>query len=107
MSSVKAPFRWRAGSRPPQRAAAGVRTSHYVRWKPSTARSPRANAAETFLPFLAVERLVRHAGEPSLFVYWRAYAEDPYYWRHAFETAFGLTPEAFYAAFERYRATLR
>ena len=60
-----------------------------------------------FLPFLAVEWLAGHAGEPSLFVYWRAYAEDPYYWRHAFETAFGLTLDAFYAAFERYRAILR
>ena len=78
-----------------------------MRWKPSTAGSPRTNAAQSSLPFLAIEWLARHAGEPSLFVYWRAYAEDHSDWSRAFETAFGLTPDAFYAAFERYRATLR
>ena len=59
------------------------------------------------LPLLAVDWLARHAGEPSLFAYWREYAEDHSDWRRAFETAFGLTPDAFYAAFEAYRATLR
>ena len=55
------------------------------------------------LGFLAAERLVALAGEPALFAYYGA-LPGAASWREAFETAFGLTPAAFYADFEAYRA---
>ena len=59
--------------------------------------------ASRALGFLAAERLVALAGEPALFAYYAA-LPDASGWREAFEAAFGLTPEAFYADFEAYRA---
>ncbi len=55
------------------------------------------------LGFLAAERLVALAGEPALFAYYEA-LPGAASWREAFEAAFGLTPAAFYADFEAYRA---
>ena len=55
------------------------------------------------LGFLAAERLVALAGEPALFAYYEA-LPGAAGWREAFETAFGLTPAAFYADFEAHRA---
>ena len=55
------------------------------------------------LGFLAAERLVALAGEPALFAYYAA-LPDAVGWREAFERAFGLSVEAFYADFEAYRA---
>ena len=101
------------------RAAAGIkayedaRNSHIFR-AGGTARTLSSVAAlsdaeaagsrETnALGFLAAERLVALAGEPALFAYYEA-LPDASGWREAFETAFGLTPAAFYADFEAYRA---
>ena len=58
------------------------------------------------LGFLAAEWLADHAGETALFDFYRERHVSPS-WEAAFEAAFGLTPDAFYAEFERYRATLR
>ena len=55
------------------------------------------------LGFLAAERLVALAGEPALFAYYEA-LPDAAGWREAFEAAFGVTPEAFYADFDAYSA---
>ena len=106
VSSVKAPHM--AGGESPAAARRSGRTHIPLRemetrdgWRAASDRGG------TFLPFLAVDWLARHAGEASLFAYWREHAEDHSDWRRAFETAFGLTADAFYAAFERYRATLR
>ena len=65
----------------------------------SEAWPPAASA----LGFLAVEQLVRRAGEPALFEYYAA-LPDAADWREAFEAAFGLSVDAFYADFEAYRA---
>ena len=54
---------------------------------------------------LAAERLVRRAGEPALFSYYRA-LPDAADWREAFEAAFGIRAEAFYEDFEAYRAEI-
>ena len=59
--------------------------------------------AASALGFLAAERLVALAGEPSLFDYYAA-LPGAAGWREAFETAFGIAPDAFYADFEAYRA---
>ena len=56
---------------------------------------------------LAVDRLVERAGEKALFDFYRELHAPAPSWQSAFETAFGLTPEAFHEEFERYRATLR
>ena len=101
------------------RAAAGIkayedaRNSHIFR-AGGTARTLSSVAAlsdaeaagsrETnALGFLAAERLVALAGEPALFAYYEA-LPDASGWREAFETAFGLTPAAFYAEFDAYSA---
>ena len=55
------------------------------------------------LGFLAVERLVELAGEEAILDYFRR-APASADWRDAFEAAFGVTVEAFYEAFEPYRA---
>ena len=55
------------------------------------------------LGFLAIERLAARAGEPALFEYYAA-LPDAAGWREAFEAAFGIAPDAFYADFEAYRA---
>ncbi len=55
------------------------------------------------LGFLAAERLVALAGEPALFAYYEALPEAAG-WREAFEAAFGIAPEAFYADFDAYSA---
>ena len=60
----------------------------------------------TRLGFLAAEWLADHAGETALLDFYRERHVSPS-WQAAFEAAFGLTPDAFYAEFERYRATLR
>ncbi len=53
--------------------------------------------------FLAVERLLEHAGDASLFDYYRSLDQSPR-WEDAFETAFGLKVGDFYEQFEAYRA---
>ena len=60
----------------------------------------------TRLAFLAAEWLADHAGETALLDFHRERDVSPS-WQAAFEAAFGLTPDAFYAEFESYRATLR
>ena len=57
------------------------------------------------LAFLAAGRLAERAGEPALFEYYAA-LPDAADWREAFETAFGIAPDAFYADFEAYRASI-
>ncbi len=52
--------------------------------------------------FLAVEWLAEQAGEPALFEYYRLLPISDS-WQEAFEGAFGITVEEFYAAFEAYR----
>ena len=54
------------------------------------------------LGFLAAEWLADHAGETALLDFYRERHVSPS-WQAAFEAAFGLTPDAFYAEFERYR----
>ena len=74
------------------------------------------NSESWALSFLAVDWLVKHAGERSLLEYVRLLprgdaGDDDYEpragsWEAAFAQAFGLTPDAFYDQFEAYRATL-
>ena len=65
------------------------------------------------LSVLAVNRLLRRAGESALFEYYRLLPRDAGSitsqgsWQAAFESAFGLTIDEFYERFEAYRATLR
>ena len=65
------------------------------------------------LSVLAVNRLLRRAGESALFEYYRLLPRDAGSitshgsWQAAFESAFGLTIEEFYEQFEAYRETLR
>ena len=66
------------------------------------AAGPRREGVRA-LGFLAVEQLVRRAGEPALFEYYEALA-DATNWRDPFKAAFGIAPDAFYAEFETYRA---
>ena len=53
------------------------------------------------LAALATELLVEEAGEGSLAEYWRLLAGSPT-WQGAFEAAFGLPVDEFYAAFDDY-----
>ena len=53
------------------------------------------------LSFLAAERLAERSGEPSFFEYYRLLPSSAS-WQASFEGAFGLTPDAFYAEFDRY-----
>ena len=55
------------------------------------------------LSYLAGEWLARRAGEPALLDYYRQLPASAG-WREAFETAFGLGVEEFYAAFAAHRA---
>ena len=55
------------------------------------------------LSFLAADWLAQHAGEPALFEYYRQLPSSDS-WEAAFEGAFGITIDDFYAAFEAYRA---
>ena len=55
------------------------------------------------LAFLAAELLAARAGEDALVGYYRLLPSSAG-WREAFETAFGIAPDAFYADFEAYRA---
>ncbi len=102
VSSVAIP----SGNVPRARALRSARGSVALRELATLDGTVAHSAAAAGLPLLAVEWLAEHAGEPALFVYWREYASDRSDWRRAFETAFGLTPDAFHAKFERYRATL-
>ena len=56
------------------------------------------------LSFLAADWLVVRAGEPAIFEYYRL-RQSTDDWREAFEGAFGITIDDFYAAFAEYRAT--
>ena len=59
----------------------------------------------TALSFLAADWLAQRAGEPALFEYYRLLpASDS--WQDAFEGAFGMAIDDFYAAFAEYRAGL-
>ncbi len=55
------------------------------------------------LSFLAADWLAQRAGEPALFEYYRLLPSSDD-WRDAFEGAFGITIDDFYAAFAAYRA---
>ena len=55
------------------------------------------------LAFLAADWLVQRAGERSVFEYYRLLPTSDS-WEEAFEGAFGITIDDFYAAFEAYRA---
>ena len=55
------------------------------------------------LTFLAGEWLAEHAGEPTLFEYYRQLASSAN-WQDAFEASFGMTADAFYEDFEAHRA---
>jgi hypothetical protein len=57
----------------------------------------------TALSFLAADWLAQRAGEPALFDYYRLLPSSDS-WREAFEGAFGMTVDGFYAAFAAYRA---
>ena len=53
---------------------------------------------------VAVNWLVGHSTEESLVDFFKALAAPSATWQEAFETAFGIAPGDFYAAFEAYRA---
>ncbi len=55
------------------------------------------------LGLLAADWLVARAGEPAIFEYYRL-RQTTDDWREAFEGAFGITIDDFYAAFAEYRA---
>ena len=55
------------------------------------------------LTFLAGEWLAEHAGEPTLFEYYRQLPSSAN-WQDAFEASFGITADAFYEDFEAHRA---
>ena len=57
------------------------------------------------LSFLAADWLAQRAGEPALFEYYRLLPTSDS-WQDAFEGAFGITIDDFYAAFAEYRAGL-
>ncbi len=59
----------------------------------------------TALAFLAADWLAQRAGEPALFEYYRLLPTSDS-WQEAFEGAFGITIDDFYAAFAEYRAGL-
>ena len=63
--------------------------------------SEAEGASAEAVSFLAAEWLAEWSGKPSLFEYYRLLPLSAT-WRAAFEGAFGLTPDAFYAAFDRY-----
>ena len=52
---------------------------------------------------MAADWLVQRAGEPALFEYYRLLGSSAT-WEEAFEGAFGITIDDFYAAFAEYRA---
>ena len=83
-------------------ASAAARTWHSLRSLETFAGVGEAGYGEArALGFLAAERLVERAGEPALFEYYAA-LPDAAGWREAFETAFGIAPNAFYADFDAY-----
>ena len=55
------------------------------------------------LGFLAADWLVERAGERSIFEYYRLLPSSDS-WEEAFEGAFGIRVNDFYAAFAEYRA---
>ena len=55
------------------------------------------------LRFLAADWLTQRAGEPALFEYYRLLPSSDT-WQEAFQGAFGITIDDFYAAFAAYRA---
>ena len=55
------------------------------------------------LRFLAADWLTQRAGEPALFEYYRLLPSSDT-WQDAFQGAFGITIDDFYAAFAEYRA---
>ena len=65
----------------------------------------RDGEANGGVAFLAVEWLAARAGDPSIFEYYRLLPSSET-WKEAFATAFGITIEEFFAAFEEYRAEL-
>ena len=65
---------------------------------------PRDEPVEA-LTFLAADQLISLAGEPALFEYYRLLPSSDT-WQDAFQGAFGITIDDFYAAFAEYRAGL-
>ena len=72
-------------------------------FEPSENRPLRIQVAGSALGFFAVERLTERAGDPALFEY-LTLMRDTSDWRAAFEAAFGIAVDDFYAEFARYRA---
>ena len=65
--------------------------------------SGTVSAAGRSLGYLAAEWLAKRAGDPSLFEYLRL-MRDTNDWQQSFKTAFGISSDRFYEAFEAYRA---
>ncbi len=66
-------------------------------------RGSTLNASEDALGFFAVEWLAERVGKSAVFDYFRLMRTSTD-WRAAFEAAFGISVDAFYQAFETYRA---
>ncbi|MDE2754126.1 MAG: hypothetical protein OXI83_16265, partial [Gemmatimonadota bacterium] len=62
----------------------------------------KASTAASALSFVAVHRLLAHAGEPAILAYYRLLPSSGS-WEEAFEGAFGIAIDAFYESFEEYR----
>lgn len=84
---------------------------------PESGRAPKEqwttgdNAENAALSVLAVDWLLRRAGERALFEYFRLLPVETYYlepkgWQGPFEEAFGIAIDDFYEQFAEYRATL-
>ena len=63
----------------------------------------RSNNWNAYVGYLAIEQLVERSSEAALFDFYRHVATAPD-WQTAFEDAFGLMVDAFYADFEAWRA---
>ena len=84
-----------------RRAIAPAAASHVASIRdPESANASRLNY---HLGFIAAEWLIEQAGESSLLDYYRLLASFDS-WEEAFKSAFGLSIEDFYDAFEVYRA---
>ena len=69
------------------------------------ARDGVQDGTQTSLGFLAIDWLVRHAGEPALLQYYRRLPSAGTR-QEAFTAAFGMRVDDFYAAFEAYRGEI-
>ena len=84
-------------------ASLAARTTQSLSTISTLARYNDYYSASQALSFLALEWLAEQAGDPALFEYYRRLPASST-WEEAFESAFGLTIDEFYEAFEVYRA---